>query len=181
MLREGGRDASRSFWNRGAAILGLEGKRTGYGGISAPSPASRWAPSSPFSGASRLAGGSPDPLLFCLFQELKLPAFRAHSPLLKSRRFFVDILTLLSSHCQLCPAARHLAVYLLDHFLDRYNIPASKQLYAVAVSCLLLASTAAAPPSAASSVSLGAPGLGTFPGAVPTFRARPVLSGNSGY
>uniref|UniRef100_A0A7N5JRK1 Cyclin J like n=1 Tax=Ailuropoda melanoleuca TaxID=9646 RepID=A0A7N5JRK1_AILME len=72
--------------------------------------------------------------------ELKLPAFRAHSPLLKSRRFFVDILTLLSSHCQLCPAARHLAVYLLDHFLDRYTIPTSKQLYTVAVSCLLLAS-----------------------------------------
>uniref|UniRef100_G1LJ45 Cyclin-J-like protein n=1 Tax=Ailuropoda melanoleuca TaxID=9646 RepID=G1LJ45_AILME len=73
-------------------------------------------------------------------KELKLPAFRAHSPLLKSRRFFVDILTLLSSHCQLCPAARHLAVYLLDHFLDRYTIPTSKQLYTVAVSCLLLAS-----------------------------------------
>nr|BAD18532.1 unnamed protein product [Homo sapiens] len=73
-------------------------------------------------------------------QELKLPTFRAHSPLLKSRRFFVDILTLLSSHCQLCPAARHLAVYLLDHFMDRYNVTTSKQLYTVAVSCLLLAS-----------------------------------------
>ncbi|XP_073746530.1 cyclin-J-like protein isoform X3 [Callorhinus ursinus] len=73
-------------------------------------------------------------------KELKLPAFRAHSPLLKSRRFFIDILNLLSGHCQLCPTARHLAVYLLDHFLDRYNITASKQLYAVAVSCLLLAS-----------------------------------------
>ncbi|KAI5939540.1 Cyclin-J-like protein [Manis javanica] len=73
-------------------------------------------------------------------KELKLPTFRAHSPLLKSRRFFVDILTLLSSHCQLCPAARHLAIYLLDHFLDRYNITTSKHLYAVAVSCLLLAS-----------------------------------------
>eukprot|EP00074_Homo_sapiens_P089205 XP_016865336.1 cyclin-J-like protein isoform X3 [Homo sapiens] len=72
-------------------------------------------------------------------KELKLPTFRAHSPLLKSRRFFVDILTLLSSHCQLCPAARHLAVYLLDHFMDRYNVTTSKQLYTVAVSCLLLA------------------------------------------
>uniref|UniRef100_A0A9L0JSQ4 Cyclin J like n=1 Tax=Equus asinus TaxID=9793 RepID=A0A9L0JSQ4_EQUAS len=72
-------------------------------------------------------------------KELKLPDFRAHSPLLKSRRFFVDILTLLSSHCQLCPAARHLAVYLLDHFLDHYSITTSKQLYAVAISCLLLA------------------------------------------
>uniref|UniRef100_A0A9L0I635 Cyclin J like n=1 Tax=Equus asinus TaxID=9793 RepID=A0A9L0I635_EQUAS len=75
-------------------------------------------------------------------KELKLPDFRAHSPLLKSRRFFVDILTLLSSHCQLCPAARHLAVYLLDHFLDHYSITTSKQLYAVAISCLLLASSA---------------------------------------
>ncbi|XP_042555516.1 cyclin-J-like protein [Dipodomys spectabilis] len=73
-------------------------------------------------------------------KELKLPAFRAHSPLLKNRRFFVDIVTLLSSHCQLCPAARHLAVYLLDHFLDRYNITTSKQLYTLAVGCLLLAS-----------------------------------------
>ncbi|XP_021095939.1 cyclin-J-like protein isoform X1 [Heterocephalus glaber] len=75
-----------------------------------------------------------------LLLELKLPAFRAHSPLLKSRRFFVDVLTLLSSHCQLCPAARHLAIYLLDHFMDRYNITTSKQLYTAAVSCLLLAS-----------------------------------------
>lgn len=98
-------------------------------------------------------------LLPCPFQELKLPAFRAHSPLLKSRRFFVDILTLLSSHCQLCPTARHLAVYLLDHFLDRYNITTSKQLYAVAVSCLLLASMwkPLLPLGGASSVSLGAP------------------------
>lgn len=73
-------------------------------------------------------------------KELKLPTFRAHSPLLKSRRFFVDILALLSSRCQLCPAARHLAVYLLDHFLDRCDVTTSKQLYAAAVSCLLLAS-----------------------------------------
>ncbi|ERE69059.1 cyclin-J-like protein [Cricetulus griseus] len=71
--------------------------------------------------------------------ELKLPTFRAHSPLLKSRRFFVDILTLLSRHCHLCPSARHLAIYLLDHFMDQYNITTSKQLYTVAVSCLLLA------------------------------------------
>ncbi|XP_007529633.2 cyclin-J-like protein [Erinaceus europaeus] len=73
-------------------------------------------------------------------KEQKLPIFHAHSPLLKSRRFFVDILILLSNHCQLCPAARHLAIYLLDHFLDRYNITTSKHLYAVAISCLLLAS-----------------------------------------
>lgn len=64
-----------------------------------------------------------------LLQELKLPTFRAHSPLLKSRRFFVDILTLLSRHCHLCPSARHLAIYLLDHFMDQYNVTTSKQLY----------------------------------------------------
>lgn len=81
-----------------------------------------------------------DPSLFTVLQELKLPTFRAHSPLLKSRRFFVDILTLLSRHCHLCPSARHLAIYLLDHFMDQYNITTSKQLYTVAVSCLLLAS-----------------------------------------
>ncbi|XP_049632029.1 cyclin-J-like protein [Suncus etruscus] len=73
-------------------------------------------------------------------KEQKLPNFRAHSPLLKNRRFLVDIVTLLSSHCQLCPAARHLAMYLLDHFLDGSNITTSKQLYTVAISCLLLAS-----------------------------------------
>lgn len=111
----------------------LKESEEGMEGIDAPSPASRWA--------LRLPGGSPDPPLPCLFQELQLPTFRAHSPLLKSRRSFVDALALLSSHCQLCPAARHLAVYLLDHFLDRYDITTSKQLYTVAVSCLLLAST----------------------------------------
>ncbi|XP_027794573.2 cyclin-J-like protein isoform X1 [Marmota flaviventris] len=83
---------------------------------------------------------SPMVVVLVCISELKLPTFRAHSPLLKSRRFFVDILTLLSSHCQLCPAARHLAIYLLDHFTDRYNITTSKQLYTVAISCLLLAS-----------------------------------------
>lgn len=68
----------------------------------------------------------------------------------------MDILTLLSSHCQLCPAARHLAIYLLDHFMDRYNITASKQLYTVAVSCLLLASKCRPiPPSAPVSLSVG--------------------------
>nr|XP_037861205.1 cyclin-J-like protein isoform X2 [Chlorocebus sabaeus] len=103
---------------------------------------SRLALRSHFLGQPRLSGGSPDrhPSAPPVLQELKLPTFRAHSPLLKSRRFFVDILTLLSSHCQLCPAARHLAVYLLDHFMDRYNVSTSKQLYTVAVSCLLLAS-----------------------------------------
>lgn len=92
--------------------------------------------------SSRISPGSQvlAPFLLAFLQELKLPTFRAHSPLLKSRRFFVDILTLLSRHCHLCPSARHLAIFLLDHFMDQYNITTSKQLYTVAVSCLLLAS-----------------------------------------
>ena len=129
----------------GPGVSGIEGLPSwdlkGLEGITAPHQPAGRPLCLAFLGHPRLSGGSPDPPSVPPFlQELKLPAFRAHSPLLKSRRFFVDILTLLSSHCQLCPSARHLAVYLLDHFLDRYNITTSKQLYAVAVSCLLLAS-----------------------------------------
>ncbi|XP_061092196.1 cyclin-J-like [Conger conger] len=72
-------------------------------------------------------------------KELKLPAFRAHSPQIGMRRYFADLLAILSNRYQLCPAARHLAVYLLDLFMDHYDV-AVKQLYVIALSCLLLAS-----------------------------------------
>uniref|UniRef100_A0ACB8EJP5 Uncharacterized protein n=1 Tax=Sphaerodactylus townsendi TaxID=933632 RepID=A0ACB8EJP5_9SAUR len=55
------------------------------------------------------------------------------------RRYLADLLTILSSRCQLCPTARHLAVYLLDLFMDRYDV-AVKQLCVISVACLLLAS-----------------------------------------
>ncbi|XP_061211421.1 cyclin-J-like protein [Neopsephotus bourkii] len=55
------------------------------------------------------------------------------------RRCLVDILILLSNHCKLCPTARHLAIYLLDLFMDRYDVTA-KQLYIISFGCLLLAS-----------------------------------------
>ncbi|KAK1159313.1 cyclin-J-like [Acipenser oxyrinchus oxyrinchus] len=72
-------------------------------------------------------------------KELKLPAFRAHSPQIGMRRYFADLLAILSNRYQLCPTARHLAVYLLDLFMDHYDV-AIKQLYVIALSCLLLAS-----------------------------------------
>lgn len=72
-------------------------------------------------------------------KELKLPAYRAHSPQIGLRRYFADLLAILSNRYQLCPTARHLAVYLLDLFMDHYDV-AVKQLYVIALSCLLLAS-----------------------------------------
>ncbi|XP_048885711.1 cyclin-J-like [Brienomyrus brachyistius] len=72
-------------------------------------------------------------------KELKLPTYRAHSPQIGMRRYFADLLAILSNRYQLCPTARHLAVYLLDLFMDHYDV-ALKQLYAIALSCLLLAS-----------------------------------------
>ncbi|XP_034960823.1 cyclin-J-like protein [Zootoca vivipara] len=72
-------------------------------------------------------------------KELKLPVYKAHSPQIGMRRYFADLLAILSNRCQLCPTARHLAVYLLDLFMDRYDV-AVKQLYVISIACLLLAS-----------------------------------------
>ncbi|KFU98533.1 Cyclin-J-like, partial [Pterocles gutturalis] len=71
--------------------------------------------------------------------ELKLPVYKAHSPQIGMRRYFIDFLTVLSNRCDLCPTARHLAIYLLDLFMDRYDITV-KQLHTISFACLLLAS-----------------------------------------
>ncbi|XP_010125898.1 PREDICTED: cyclin-J-like protein, partial [Chlamydotis macqueenii] len=71
--------------------------------------------------------------------ELKLPVYKAHSPQIGMRRYFIDLLTALSNRFGLCPTARHLAVYLLDLFMDRYDITV-KQLHITSFACLLLAS-----------------------------------------
>ncbi|XP_077469357.1 cyclin-J [Stigmatopora argus] len=71
--------------------------------------------------------------------ELKLPSFKAQSPQLNLRRYFADLIAIISNHFQLCPTARHLAVYLLDLFMDRYDVTI-QQLHMVSLSCLLLAS-----------------------------------------
>ncbi|XP_009578605.1 PREDICTED: cyclin-J-like protein [Fulmarus glacialis] len=72
-------------------------------------------------------------------KELKLPMYKAHSPQIGMRRYFIDLLTVLSNHFNLCPTARHLAIYLLDLFMDRYDITV-KQLHIISFACLLLAS-----------------------------------------
>ncbi|XP_062928169.1 cyclin-J [Mobula hypostoma] len=72
-------------------------------------------------------------------KELKLLPYKCRSPQLNVRRYFADFLAIISNHFHLCPTARHLAVYLLDLFMDRYDISV-QQLHLVALSCLLLAS-----------------------------------------
>uniref|UniRef100_A0A8C2BNS9 Cyclin-J-like protein n=1 Tax=Cyprinus carpio TaxID=7962 RepID=A0A8C2BNS9_CYPCA len=67
-----------------------------------------------------------------------------NSPQLSLRRYFADLIAIVSNRFKLCPAARHLAVYLLDLFMDRYDISV-QQLHMVALSCLLLASKSHAP------------------------------------
>lgn len=68
-----------------------------------------------------------------------LPVYKGQSPQLNLRRYFADLIAILSNRFRLCPAARHLAVYLLDLFMDRYDISV-QQLHMVALSCLLLSS-----------------------------------------
>ncbi|XP_011482333.1 cyclin-J isoform X1 [Oryzias latipes] len=73
------------------------------------------------------------------YKELKLPSFKGQSPQLNLRRYFADLIAVISNHLQLCPPARHLAVYLLDLFMDRYDVTV-QQLHMVSLACLLLAS-----------------------------------------
>ncbi|XP_078241966.1 cyclin-J-like protein [Pogona vitticeps] len=72
-------------------------------------------------------------------KELKLPVYKACSPQIETRRYFADLLTKLSNRCHLCPTARHLAVYLLDLFMDHFEVE-FKELYVASITCLLLAS-----------------------------------------
>lgn len=113
--------------------------------IFTPSWFSTGLPAHPVPAAVSLTPPHGDPFIslhdyFSLsLQELKLPVYRGHSPQIGMRRYFADLLAILSNRYQLCPTARHLAVYLLDLFMDHYDV-AVKQLYVIALTCLLLAS-----------------------------------------
>ncbi|XP_068165895.1 cyclin-J-like [Antennarius striatus] len=72
-------------------------------------------------------------------KELKLPSYNCQSPQLYLRRYFTDLVAITSNHFGLCPTARHLAVYLLDLFMDSFDVTV-QQLHTVSFSCLLLAS-----------------------------------------
>ena len=71
---------------------------------------------------------------------MTLPSYKASSPQIWMRRYFADLLAVVSEQYSLCLAAHHLAVYLLDLFMDRYDV-SLHELYASALSCLLLACT----------------------------------------
>jgi hypothetical protein len=73
------------------------------------------------------------------YKENHLPTFYAQSPQIASRRYLVDWLAIICDKYQICPTARHLAVMLLDCFMDKYNI-VDHQLRLVALGCLLVAS-----------------------------------------
>ncbi|KAA8584037.1 hypothetical protein FQN60_015245 [Etheostoma spectabile] len=47
---------------------------------------------------------------------------QSQSPQLNLRRYFADLIAIVSNRFRLSPAARHLAVYLLDLFMDRYDV-----------------------------------------------------------
>ncbi|XP_009811923.2 cyclin-J-like protein [Gavia stellata] len=55
------------------------------------------------------------------------------------RRHFIDLLTVISNHFDLCLTARHLAIYLLDLLMDHYDMTV-EQLHVISFVCLLLAS-----------------------------------------
>ncbi|XP_070539818.1 cyclin-J-like isoform X1 [Ptychodera flava] len=66
--------------------------------------------------------------------------YHAQSPQINLRRYLVDWLAIISdpTNLHLCTTALHLAVALLDRFMDKFDVEES-QLHLVALSCLLVA------------------------------------------
>ncbi|XP_064886107.1 cyclin-J-like protein isoform X2 [Columba livia] len=149
----GAADSSLAPINRRAAPP--EGAAAAASALPAPSSSRRgprrlrgwaalpWAPSGGSRSPAwkhRLRWGRPAEGAFCSApKELKLPMYKAHSPQIGMRRYLIDLLTVLSNRFNLCPTARHLAIYLLDLFMDRYDTTV-KQLHVTSFACLLLAS-----------------------------------------
>ncbi|NXF29273.1 CCNJL protein, partial [Nyctibius bracteatus] len=71
--------------------------------------------------------------------ELTMPMYTESSPQIGMRPYFIEFLSVVSNSCNLCPTARHLAVYLFDIVMDRCDITV-KELQVVSLVCLLLAS-----------------------------------------
>ncbi|KAG7999318.1 Cyclin-J [Nibea albiflora] len=70
------------------------------------------------------------------YKELKLPSYKGQSPQLNLRRYFADLIAIVSNRFRLCPAARHLAIYLLDLFMDRYDVTVQQLHMCVTVEAL---------------------------------------------
>ena len=64
--------------------------------------------------------------------------FRGHSPQLWARRHLVDWLGLVVERYSLDVTSQHLAVHLLDYFMDKLEVD-QNHLYLLAVSCLIIA------------------------------------------
>ena len=72
-----------------------------------------------------------------MLKENTLPCYFAQSPQLKMRRYLVDWLAVVCDKCELCVTVRHLAVTLLDFFMDKFDI-SEPQLKLVGLGCLLV-------------------------------------------
>ena len=71
-------------------------------------------------------------------QEMKLPIYFAQSPQIQARRYLVDWLAIICEKYTLCEDVKHLCVFLLDFFMDKFDIE-EQQLKLVALGCLLVA------------------------------------------
>uniref|UniRef100_UPI00358F19DF cyclin-J-like isoform X4 n=1 Tax=Myxine glutinosa TaxID=7769 RepID=UPI00358F19DF len=71
-------------------------------------------------------------------QEGRLPPFLARSPQLCLRRCLTDWIATLGQQLHLGSITRHLAVLMLDLFMERHDVPPT-QLLATALSCLVIA------------------------------------------
>lgn len=71
-------------------------------------------------------------------KETRLPAFTSSSPQLKLRRYLVDWLAVICESINSSHGVLHLAVFLMDHFMDKFDIQ-EPQLHLVGLTCLLLA------------------------------------------
>ena len=71
-------------------------------------------------------------------KETRLPTFTSASPQLKLRRYLVDWLAVICESVKSSHGVLHLAIFLMDQFMDKFDIQ-EPQLHLVALTCLLLA------------------------------------------
>ncbi|XP_072046631.1 cyclin-J-like [Amphiura filiformis] len=76
--------------------------------------------------------------ILCI-KEDNIIAFKGQSPQVHLRRYLVDWLAILCERFEIGRHALHLAVYMLDRFMDHYAIVKESQLQLLALACLLIA------------------------------------------
>ena len=73
-------------------------------------------------------------------KEERLVPFLGQSPQLHLRRYLVDWMAILCEKHDIDRHVLHLAVYMLDRFMDRYAIVQESQLHLLAFTCLQISS-----------------------------------------